>query len=296
MGPAESKTPAILLSELIIKAQDSEHSFLLLEGPFDKRFWENRLNSTVLRSVECAGKKNLLDVLDLVSGRDLQARVIALADADFDRLLGKSPKWGLVWTDQNDLEMTLLLLQCSQPVQTFWERLLISSIDPHKRTIFETKHQCSVIEFARRIACQYGVLRYLNEREGWGINFNKNLAILHPDWFDHTTHHLNVSSLHLAVIKQNASISMPSLEAMIQACQQGGLLSDWSLVQGHDFIKVLSILVNSPDLRPSVGHLQWSESSLHRDMVLMHWQDIQECPMVDQLRQFAPASQNFFSY
>lgn len=287
---------AVLSSELRIKAQDSTHSFLLLEGSFDLRFWENRLNSVVVRPVECGGKSMLLETMTLVRGGDLEPRVMGLVDADFDRLMGNLPRDRLVLTDQNDLEMTLFLLQYDQQAQTFLDRLLASSVDPQKKTVFEKEQACSVMEFVRRIASQYGVLRFLNEREDWGLNFGE-LAILNTDWFDQTALHLNLGTLHQAVLAKMPSRPELDLVAKIDECRQFGWLDDWSLVQGHDFIKVLSVAVNSQKLRRDTGHLQWSENSLHRDMLLMHWQDIQTCAMVNQLRGFnANQNQDLFSH
>lgn len=199
MGTAIPKTPAVLSSELRIKAIDSTHSFLLLEGSFDLRFWENRLNTDVVRPVVCCGKSNLVDVMALIKGGDLQPRVVGLADADFDRLMAREPENSLIWTDQNDLEMTLFLLQCSQPAQTFGERLLTSSVDPRKKIIFEREHACSVMEFVRRVVSQYGVLRFLNEREDWRINFSE-VPILNTEWFHHQNLQLDCMALHKAML------------------------------------------------------------------------------------------------
>lgn len=71
-------------------------------------------------------------------------------------------------------------------------------------------------------------------------------------------------------------------------------MDDWSLVQGHDFIKTLSLVVNSQKLRRDAGHQQWSEDGLHRDMVLMHWQDLQACSMVSELQEKTLSGHRFF--
>ena len=52
MAQSIPKTPQALASEIHIKALDNLAHFLLLEGDFDLRFWETRLNSLVLRPVE----------------------------------------------------------------------------------------------------------------------------------------------------------------------------------------------------------------------------------------------------
>mgnify|MGYP002661155134 CR=1 FL=1 len=95
MAQSIPKTPQALASEIHIKALDNLAHFLLLEGDFDLRFWETRLNSLVLRPVECGGKPTVLATLNQLHGQAVLQRVFGLVDTDFDRVLNllNRPVW-----------------------------------------------------------------------------------------------------------------------------------------------------------------------------------------------------------
>ena len=173
MAQSIPKTPQALASEIHIKALDNLAHFLLLEGDFDLRFWETRLNSLVLRPVECGGKPTVLATLNQLHGQAVLQRVFGLVDTDFDRVLNRAKPSRVVYTDEADLETSLLLLQCSRPTQMNMERLLAATVDAGKRSIFEQQTGCTLVEHVRRTALQFGVLRLLNEQQGWCISFEK---------------------------------------------------------------------------------------------------------------------------
>lgn len=282
MSQAIEKKPQILASELHIKAQDNSAHFLLLEGDFDLRFWETRLNPRMLRPVVCGGKTMVLETLNQVQNQALAPRVLGLVDADFDRLLGQVHPDRVVVTDETDLETTLLLLRCSQPSQRNIERLLSVSVDAAKRNAFEVQ-RCSVVEHVRSTASQFGVLRLLNEQHGWNISF-RDISVLNHQWFDHTSLKLDTSVLYPAFSNKLQAKGHPvdqgQLTTLIQVCVQRGWLSGWQLVQAHDLMAILATVMNSDLLRLPSGHQQVSADSLHRDFRLMHWQDIQGCQMI----------------
>lgn len=279
------KTPATLISEIQIKAQDTNHHFLLLEGDFDLRFWEGKLNPHAVRPIECGGKPHVINTLKLLENNSLLQRVFGLVDADFDRVLNREPSHRLVWTDENDLETTLLLLNCSHPPQQYIERLINATVKPEARMKRERELGCNLVEHIRQIASQYGLLRYLNALHEWHIDFQK-LSLLHNQWFDDKQCRLNIEQLHIALLSQlNPAWQMENLQAEIQKCQQQNLLQGWQLVQGHDLLKVMVCILKT---LPRHGGQQISEASLQRDLVLIHCQDIQSTQMAHALLQLAP--------
>lgn len=297
MAQSIPKTPQALASEIHIKALDNSTCFLLLEGDFDLRFWETRLNSHELRPVECGGKNTVLETLNLLHGQTVLQRVWGLVDADFDRLLNRAKPSRVVYTDEADLETSLLLLQCSQPTQMNMEKLLAATVDADKKRIFEQHKGCSLVEHVRCTTLQFGVLRLLNEQQGWCISFKK-ISVLNSQWFDQGTLTLRAPDLYRAFIAKlqaaGHGIELHQLSSLIQACEQHGWLSGWQMVQGHDLLAVLATLMNSDLLRRSSGHQQVSEASLQRDLLLMHWQDLQTCQMVRELSAAVPTGMSCF--
>ena len=297
MAQSIPKTPQALASEIHIKALDNSTCFLLLEGDFDLRFWETRLNPHDLRPVECGGKPAVLATLNQLQGQVVLQRVFGLVDADFDRVLNRAKPPRVVYTDEADLETSLLLLQCSLPSQMNMEKLLAATVDAERRSIFEQQTGCTLVEHVRRTALQFGVLRLLNAQQGWCISFEK-ISVLNSQWFDRGNLTLRVPDLHQAFIAKlqqaGHGIALHQLSALIQTCEQHGWFSSWQLVQGHDLLAVLATLMNSELLRRPSGHQQVSEASLQRDLLLMHWHDLKASHMIRDLSAAVPAGMSCF--
>ena len=177
------------------------------------------------------------------------------------------------------------------------ERLLAATVDAGKRSIFEQQTGCTLVEHVRRTALQFGVLRLLNEQQGWCISFEK-ISVLNSQWFDRGNLTLRVPDLHQAFIAKlqqaGHSIALHQLSALIKTCEEHGWFSSWQMVQGHDLLAVLATLMNSELLRRSSGHQQVSEASLQRDLLLMHWQDLQTSQMIRDLSEAVPAGMSCF--
>lgn len=297
MAQSIPKTPQALASEIHIKALDNSTCFLLLEGDFDLRFWETRLNPHDLRPVECGGKPAVLATLNQLQGQVVLQRVFGLVDADFDRVLNRAKPPRVVYTDEADLETSLLLLQCSLPSQMNMEKLLAATVDAERRSIFEQQTGCTLVEHVRRTALQFGVLRLLNAQQGWCISFEK-ISVLNSQWFDRGNLTLRVPDLHQAFIAKlqqaGHGIALHQLSALIQTCEQHGWLSSWQLIQGHDLLAVLATFTNSELLRRPIGHQQVSEASLQRDLLLTHWQDLKTCQMIRDLSEAVPTGMSCF--
>lgn len=281
---AIAKTPAVLSSEIILKSSGYTGWFILLEGDFDQRFWTSRLNAFHLRPINCVGKPNVLGTLDLLVSRNQAQKIVALADKDFDEILSLlSPFPQLIYTDQNDLEVTLL--RCpANAIDPAIERILGESIEASKRQTFEASLGYSVTEHLRQMATNYGVLRLINEQQQSEVSFD-NLPILRRDFLDHTTLRQNQTALQSAFVGavNNAGkvhLTVGDLVEKIELHRVSGLFSGWALVQGHDLMQLLAIAINSSALKHETGHGQVSERSLARDLCLMiHRSDLQTTVM-----------------
>ena len=161
----------------------------------------------------------------------------------------------------------------------------------------EQQTGCTLVEHVRRTALQFGVLRLLNEQQGWCISFEK-ISVLNSQWFDRDNLTLRAPDLHQAFISKlqeaGHGIELHQLSALIQTCEQHGWLSSWQLIQGHDLLAVLATFTNSELLRRPIGHQQVSEASLQRDLLLTHWQDLKTCQMIRDLSEAVPAGMSCF--
>lgn len=264
-----AKTPAILRSEILIKSSGYAGWFILLEGDFDQRFWESRLNLPYLKPINCVGKLNVLGTLGLLTSTNQAQKIIALADKDYDEILVQLRQVSqLVYTDENDLEVTLL--RCSSSAtEPAMDRILRESVDESKRKSFETNIGYSVVEHLRQMAASYGVLRLINERLQSGVNFD-HLPILHNSFIDHSTLQQNLAALQGAfvnAVNQAGKIQLTTVDLaeQIEFHRQSGLFLGWALVQGHDLMQLLATAINSNALKDKT---QASEDSLARDLCL----------------------------
>lgn len=266
-----SKNPRVLTSEIYFKSQDYDGWFILLEGDFDQNFFYSRINQSNLKPINCAGRQNLLDTLDLLTYESNIQNIIALADKDYDKILNRlkeHPK--LIYTDKNDLEVTLL--NC-QSTGTALERILEESVDKTKIISFEESSKYSIIESIRLIASNYGALRLVNEDLKCCVKFEE-LSIINQTFFNHS--HLKqdeyaLQNYFVNAVNQigNINITMEGLSTHINKYKTNGLFQGWDLVQGHDLMLLLSTTINSNKLRKETGHRQASEDSLARDLCLM---------------------------
>lgn len=276
-----AKTPAILSSEILIKSSGYAGWFILLEGDFDQRFWESRLNLPHLKPINCVGKLNVLCTLGLLTSTNQAQKIIALADKDYDEILARLRQCSqLVYTDENDLEVTLL--RClSSGTEPAMEKILRASVDESKCKSFEANIGYSVVEHLRKMAASYGVLRLINEQLQSGVDFDL-LPILHNSFLDHSALQQKLTALQGAFVcevnkARKIQLTTVDLEKKIEFHRESGLFSGWALVQGHDLMQLLAIAINSNALK---GKTQASEGSLARDLCLtIHKNDLQAAVM-----------------
>lgn len=285
---AIAKTPAVLSSEILLKSSGYAGWFILLEGDFDQRFWASRLNASHLRPINCVGISNVMDTLNLLTSRNQAQKIVALADKDYDEILSRLRQFPqLIYTDENDLEVTLLRCPAAT-VEPAIERILGESVDASKRLSFEAGMGYSVVEHLRRMAANYGVLRLINEQLQSEVRFD-SLPILSRNFLDHTTLKQNQTALQTAFVDaaNNAGkvqLTEVDLAEKIESHRISGLFSSWALVQGHDLMQLLAIAINSDALKLKTGHRQASEESLARDLCLtIHRNDLQTTLMLQAL-------------
>ncbi len=132
---------------------------LLVEAGVDQRFWRMHCVSTCfVRHHGQGGRAAVLEALK--KGRaQPDAALLAVLDADLDRVEGRLPQDpDVVWTDAHDLETTLLGL----PVL---EKMAMQRVGGEKMAGFESEWGESLRERLFRHAALFGQLRWLKQRE-----------------------------------------------------------------------------------------------------------------------------------
>ena len=232
-----SKNPASLSSEIAMKANTHSGWFLLVEGDFDQRFWKSHIYPQ-WHLVNCGGKSNVLGVVQGYLADDVCrhvfTRCVALADRDCDELLGSlmTAHSRLVYTDGNDLEMTLLHAR-DQLNPDVLDRLLEEWIDPGKIQL--------VRELLRKAATCFGCLRYLNALHVGRVDFDQ-LPIRHKSYFSNRELTFDENQLWIK-FAELAGVSLSQIESTIQSDQLQAWRSGWRLIQGHDFLNLLAVAI-----------------------------------------------------
>lgn len=227
---ANSKTPAILRAEIILKSSGFSGIFLAVEGDFDSRFWGARIDTGCVRIVHCGGKPNLLGLLDLYDQHSYH-RLMAIADADFDRLSGNLRSlWCLVYTDTCDLESTLISSAALQ-------RILVEYGDVSKIQHFETVNGFDVREHVREISSCFGKFRFINSVRDYGVDFDKLSPYRYVDTNSWILDEQKLGEDFLTL----ANITSAQLASDQHQLFSQLVFDPWSLVQGHDCMKILAI-------------------------------------------------------
>lgn len=241
----------------------------LVEGEDDSRFWTLRVADGNVAIVICEGKYNLIQTISQVITLGLP-NVIGIYDRDFDRLQGINHASDILTaTDENDLEITLLL---SKAMDVF----LFEYADANLIQAFEALKAIPVLQHLENIATHFGRLRYVNHMERHGVNFDS----LSPYRFVSVDQwELDIGSLKNEYASL-AAISTSDLDRLLgMHCPPAGA---WVYCQGHDTMCILaqgikrvlsSRQINDKDLmrilRIAFDSNMLSRTSMYRDLCLM---------------------------
>ena len=102
------KTKVKGISMLFDTDVNKDKCALIVEGPDDKKFYSNYVNSSNVIVCVCVaeGCYNLLEILNMVNKNlELKNKIIAIKDADFDHIAGRTYEYdNLFMTDTHDWE------------------------------------------------------------------------------------------------------------------------------------------------------------------------------------------------
>ena len=100
--------PSRLANEIGMLRSSMSGPIVLVEGITDTRLFKKLfLPSPHVRVIHCRGKSNVLKAVELVAGRGI-AGVLAICDADFDRIIGTSYPSNVIFPDYHDTEVMIV--------------------------------------------------------------------------------------------------------------------------------------------------------------------------------------------
>ncbi|MBO0351039.1 DUF4435 domain-containing protein [Phormidium pseudopriestleyi FRX01] len=228
----EHLTPDRLANKIRLMRTQYQGTFLITEGDTDARVWKNLVN-TRLCSVENANnKQKAIAALDILE-KDNCAGVLAVVDADFERLEGNiSLTPNLLMTDSHDMETMLLQSPALEKVLAEY-----GSEDKKNKLTKSTGQDIPTLLILPGVFIGY--LRWLSLKEGLSLKF-EDLSF--KKFIDETTLALDKFKL-IKTVKNNSQrhdLDEQILHKQIEDLKQK-THNPWSVCCGHDLICILSI-------------------------------------------------------
>lgn len=155
-----------LANEIRLSRPKHKGSFLLVEGPDDKKIFLDFCDQQACMIFPSSGKENLLDALRILDREGFQG-VLGFADQDFAEFIGfPTVKGKVVFTDENDVEMMLL---CSDAL----DKVLREFGNQDKINSLTSSQDKSVSELIFGSASIIGYLRLLSQINKWSLSFER---------------------------------------------------------------------------------------------------------------------------
>lgn len=199
---------------------------VLVEGGSDARFFKRFLNPTYVTLTLCLDREKLYQVLRLLEAAGFVG-IIAIADTDFDRILGSAPpSMNLCWSDANDCETMIL--------PTVFRKIL-NEYGTEDRVAADEQANGDALAFLIRQASTVGAIRLVNKRENLGLRFR---GMSHK--FDSATSlsiDMNATINHLLGRSQTTMEAQELTQLVEDAIAAYG--SQIEMCQGHDAVRIL---------------------------------------------------------
>ena len=221
---------AYVAAQIRLLRQHKKGTILLVEGPSDVKVFERVVDGNSCEIEMSFGKPNLLEALDLLEDEGFEG-VVAVADADFDRILGiKHKVENLCITDAHDLDLTIFMTSA-------FEKYLAEFGDQQRIKLeFDGDLQRlrnAIVDSCKPLSC----CRLTSERRKLWLRFSN---IVHDKLIHKATLQLKPEVLVTAVL----AVSRTS-------CDEATLLAHltWETRQSHDRYQ----LANGHDVAAALG-------------------------------------------
>jgi hypothetical protein len=222
---------AYIAAQIRFVRQVHKGAILILEGETDGRVFANFIDSSKCEIEIAFGKANLLDAVDRLEEEGFPG-VVAVADADFDRLLPKTYTFeSFCLTDKHDLDLTIF-------ASAALDKYILQYSD---RRLCEKYFNGDVLAIRDKImeaALPFAYCRLASERHDLGIYF-KNLKhdeLVSVDDLSTMTDEL-ISEL---ITRSSGRCTEAELKAYV-AWEAAQMHDPYQLANGHDVAAILGV-------------------------------------------------------
>ncbi|MBF0497510.1 MAG: DUF4435 domain-containing protein [Deltaproteobacteria bacterium] len=216
-------------------AQYRNKSFLVVEGPTDRDFFDRLIDQNSCDIKVASGKDNVIMVLkELQKGKKKFEGVLGVVDADFWLLNGvASPVDNLFLTDTHDLETMIISSPALEEV--------VRDYSPPDCILSSEEIGALIRGTMVTIGKDIGYLRWLNDTESLGLRF-EGLPI--ADFVEPMTLVIDMAGLISATRLGGNGDSLEEAVIKQKFCELQEVAADtWQLCQGHDLMSLFEIFL-----------------------------------------------------
>lgn len=228
-------TPGSLATTVLAMRQYAAGSpIVLVEGSTDISLYSNFFaHKSTYHHVVCDGKSNLIGAVGELNDEN-RWRVLAICDADYDRILDGPPSADVVLTDLHDSEM--LAFSCDA-----FDRIIDELLHLANATV---ANRDRVREAAFPVAQKIGRLRMRSRSDGLGLNFKavEISTFVRADWsFD-----LEGYMARLLDQSRNSGLSIQRACEIANGFSEPDIANLEELVNGHDLAGLTGAFATLP--------------------------------------------------
>ena len=215
---AFDKNPNSIIAELKLLDTSGTKPFLLVEGAFDYNFWRNKIHLPDVVIVDCKGRDNVEAVISINCEKNI-AKALGITDRDYDYFFPTEERpRGLIYTDFNDLETTLLSTGIGSEILQE-----LCDLDSLTRDGISLSTPTTVF----RDALFMGKLRLLSKKYNYDFPFEKQYSM--GRYYD--ANHNFCREVLLSDFSLYVNLSYDEIVAQLSFLPDEPL---WHLLRGHD--------------------------------------------------------------
>jgi hypothetical protein len=219
-----------IAAQIRLVRQADKRTILVLEGETDARVFDRLIDHNACDIEIGFGRKNVIEAIDLLEDEGFVG-VIGVADADFDRLIGKQHNLeNLCLTDCHDLDLTIF----SSPAL---ERYMAEHADPE---LMEAEYKSDFRSLRTAIlvsSLELSFCRLVSERDGLRLYFKD----LRHDQYIGLDLLVDVHLLTSEIIRRSTTrCTIDQLKRLINI-ETGANHDLYQVANGHDVAAILGI-------------------------------------------------------
>jgi hypothetical protein len=222
---------AYVAAQVRLIRQVHKGAILIVEGQTDARVFDEFIDKAECEIEIGFGKPNVIDALDRLEDEGF-AGVLAIVDADFDRLTQKTYNLdSLYFTDSHDLDLTIFCSSALEKyVSEFSDKNLYARVFNGNIVALRDKIVTAALPLAR--------CRFVSEFFGYDLIF-KDLQ--HDDFIDVNNLSENINALIATLIERSRTNCTEAKLRMHVANEAAKLYDPYQLANGHDVAAVLGL-------------------------------------------------------